>query len=359
MKSNINHIYWFAPYNISGPSTRYRGFLPLKYLSKNNITNDFVFPERSIKGVLRFIRIFTTALFFREKNSIIVIQKVCSNRFYANLLKLLVVFQSKWTQFDIDDAEYVRQDTKSLHFFLKKCSIISVGSEELMIYCRTFNANVYILTSPVTEHNIVKKERNEIMNIGWVGDFGNGNKISKDFSHKTSLYKILFPVLKLIDKPIKLTLIGVKNKSDIPEIHNYFKNSNNININILENLEWKNDNWVYDEIVKLDIGVSPMINHLFNRSKSAFKAKQYLSVGIPTIASNVGENDKFVINNKNGIICNNNIDFKKAIDKFLEMSHSNYFEFSNNAIAYKDEYSMKRYSEKLINMFENAIQHAL
>lgn len=355
----IEHIYWFAPYNLNGPSTRYRGFLPLEYLSKNNITNDFVFPERSLMSVLRFFRIFMTILFFRKKNSIIVIQKICSNRFYANLLKLLVVFQPNRTQFDIDDAEYLRQDTKSLHFFLKKCSIISVGSEELMSYSKKFNENVYILTSPVTDHNIVKKERNEIMNIGWVGDFGNGNKISKDFSHKTSMYKILFPVLKLINKPIKLTLIGVKNETDIPEIRNYFKNSGNITINILENLNWKNDDWVYNEIAKFDIGVSPMTNHLFNRSKSAFKAKQYLSVGIPTIASNVGENDRFVLNNKNGVICNNNEDFKNAIDRFLEMSNSKYFEFSNNAIADKDKYSMKEYSKKLIRKHENAIQQQI
>ena len=48
MKNNIKHIYWFAPYNLNYPSTRYRGVLPLKYLSENNVTNDFVFPERSI-----------------------------------------------------------------------------------------------------------------------------------------------------------------------------------------------------------------------------------------------------------------------------------------------------------------------
>ena len=41
-----------------------------------------------------------------------------------------------------------------------------------------------------------------------------------------------------------------------------------------------------------------MLNHPFNQAKSAFKAKQYLSCGIPVIASDVGENRKFVLNNK-------------------------------------------------------------
>ena len=347
----VKHIYWFAPYNLNGPSTRYRGHLPLTYLLKErNIQNDFVFPERSVNGTLRLLKVFFSIIFFKKKNSIIVIQKVCSNRLYANILKLLILLKPKNTQFDIDDAEYLRNDTKSLHFFLRKCSVISVGSEELKRYCMTFNPNVYTLTSPVTQHDIVKKERNNKINIGWVGDFGNGYEVSKEFSHKTNMYKILFPVLKLISKPIKLTFIGIKNKMDIPEIHSYFKDCKNIEIDILENLFWEEDSWVYDKIAKFDIGVSPMINHLFNRSKSAFKAKQYLSVGVPTIASNVGENNKFVLNNENGIICNNNDEFKKAIYKFIEMDNSEYLTYSKNAILHKNEYSLQKYGTELLEI---------
>ncbi len=352
--NKIEHIYWFASYNLNGPSTRYRGYYPVTFLYKSyGISNDFVFPTRTIPGLLRFIIVFFSVLLFRKRNSIIVIQKVISNRVYANLLKIIVLLQPKRTQFDIDDAEYLRCNPKSLHFFLRKCSIISVGSEELMKYCKTFNKNVYILTSPVTEHNIVKKERNEIMNIGWVGDFGNGNNKTKDFSHKKSMYNILFPVLKLIDKPIKVTLIGIKNEMDIPLIYNYFKKNKNIEISILKNLIWDKDDWVYDEISKFDIGVSPMTNHLFNRSKSAFKAKQYLSVGVPTIASDVGENNKFVLNNENGIVCKTNEDFKNAIDVFLNMNDAEYTKFSINSIKHKDDYTMLKYCNTLIEIYIN------
>jgi len=349
----IKHIYWFASYNLNGPSTRYRGYYPLSFLDRHyKIKNDFIFPQRNSLGIFKFLKIALTILFFRKKNSLIVIQKICSNRLYANTLKLLIFFQSKHTQYDLDDAEYLRQDTKSLHFFLKKCKVISVGSEELKKYCLSFNSNVFILTSPVTEHKIIKKKRNKIPNIGWVGDFGNGDIIQKEFSHKTSMYNILFPQIKKISIPIKLTLIGIKNQSDIPEIIEYFKNTPNINIEIPINLEWKNDYWVYKMITKFDIGVSPMVQHLYNRSKSAFKAKQYLSVGIPTIASNVGENNKFVFHNKNGIICNNKNDFYTAICNIINMSDKEYFNFSKNAINHKNEYSMKNYCEMLLKIYK-------
>lgn len=354
----IEHIYWFAHYNLKGPSTRYRGYYPLKFLKKEyGIDNDFVFPERTKSAIWFFLKVYINVLFFRKKNSIIVIQKICSNRIYANLLKILVLFQSKNTQYDIDDAEYLRQEVKTLHFFLKRCEVITVGSKALKEYCEKFNKNVFILTSPVSEHNVQKKDRNKIINIGWVGDLGNGNDISKEFSHKKSMFSILFSQIKKIKIPIELTLIGVKKESDIPEIIEYFKDNSNIKINIPTNLNWEKDDWVYTEIKKFDIGVSPLSNHLFNVSKSAFKLKQYLSVGIPTIASDVGENKKFVRHNKNGFLCSNNDrDFENAIIKISEMSDDTYFEFSRNAFNTKKEFSMTNYCDLLIGIYKNVTQ---
>lgn len=356
----IEHIYWFAPYNLNGPSTRYRGYYPLKVLKKEyGIDNDFVFPERNKAGILNFLKVYINALFFRKRNSLIVIQKICSNRIYANLLKILVVFQSNNTLYDIDDAEYLRQDVNTLHFFLKRCKVITVGSYALKEYCKNFNENVFILTSPVSEHIEEKKERNKITNIGWVGDFGNGNDISKEFSHKKSMFTILFPQIKRLKIPVELTLIGIKKENDIPEIIEYFKDNSNIKINIPTNLNWEKDEWVYSEIKKFDIGVSPLSDHLFNESKSAFKAKQYLSVGIPTIASDVGENNKFVRHNENGYLCRNGRDFENAIINISEMSDDKYFELSRNAINNKRDFSIKNYCDLLNGICKNAIQQKI
>lgn len=118
------------------------------------------------------------------------------------------------------------------------------------------------------------------------------------------MFSIFFLELSKISFPIKLTLIGVKNQKDIPEIREYFKEQSNIEIEIPTNLQWENDAWIYPKILTFDLGVSPMNNHLFNKSKSAFKAKQYLSCGIPTAACNVGDNKEFVKHNKNGFIIN-------------------------------------------------------
>ncbi len=349
MKNKINHIYWFASINLNGPSTRYRLYYPLLYLKQHyNIDSQFVFPDRSIKGIIHFIHIFFLALLFRKKNSIIVIQKVFTNRVYANVLKFLVLVQKNNTLYDIDDAEYLRESTKALHFFLKKCETVSVGSKTLYEYCSLFNKNVYLQTSPITHHYIRKTKRNEKFTIGWVGDTGNGDNLYHPYSHKRSLFELFFTQLLKINHPLKLILIGVKHPSDVLEIINFFKNSPNIELEIPTDLNWKNDNWLYPVIAGFDVGISPMVNHPFNQAKSAFKAKQYLSCGIPVIASDVGENSKFVRNGINGIICNTPEDFLSAIIRFLNMSEQEYLDFSKNCHKDIENYSMDNYCKNFI-----------
>lgn len=353
-KNKINHIYWFSSGNLRSPSTRYRVHYPLKYFKeKHNISSDFIYPSLSLKGIIEFLYIYVSALLFRKKNSVIVIQKVCSNRLFANALKILVLIQKKQTLYDIDDAEYLRTKTTTLNFFLKKCESISVGSSKLFDYCSSFNNNVYLQTSPVAIHHERKNKKQAKLTIGWVGDTGNGNSISHSFSHKKSLFELFFTPLLEIEKPIKLILVGVKCPSDIVEIINFFKDSQNIELEIPTNLNWKNDDWIYPVIAEFDVGISPIVNHPFNQAKSAFKAKQYLSCGVPVIASGVGENIKFVKNNFNGIICNTPKDFRNAVYRFINMNTQEYLKFSQNCLEHTDKYSIDNYCKTFIEKQNN------
>lgn len=350
----LQHVYWFAPYNLTCPSTRYRGKYPLEWLEEHQgITFDFVTPDRSFRGVLHFLNVYLMALFFRKKDSLIVIQKVCSLRWYAKALKLLISIRNQDTLYDIDDAEYYRQPTPTLHFFLKNCQQIQVGSKALQDYCLQYNTNVHIATSPVIEHVIHKQKKNDLFTIGWVGDLGNGKAVSKDFSHKSSLFKLFFPVLKTIDFPLKLMLIGVKQPEDIPEIELYFKDKPNISLEIPVDLDWTSDGWLYEQIKTFDLGVSPMVDHPFNQAKSAFKAKQYLSCAVPVLASDVGENRNYVLDQKNGWICSQSEDFYKGIKAFYSMNRADYRQYQNHSLAHLSTFSMKSYCMVIMKNFNS------
>ncbi|MEM6347138.1 MAG: glycosyltransferase [Bacteroidota bacterium] len=287
-------------------------------------------------------------LLFRRANSLVVIQKIYTNRYYANLLKLLVWLRNENTVYDLDDAEYYRWPAQTLVFFIKHCQYIQVGSESLRAYCLKYNPNVFLATSPVIVHKQYKTHKGTKPVLGWVGDFGNGRKVTQAFSHKTNLYQLFFSKLASIRYPIKLVLIGVKNESDIPELKDLFANYPHIELEIPTNLNWRDDRWLYTKIVEFDIGLSPLVSHPFNEAKSAFKAKQYLSCGVPVVASDVGENNKFITHGVNGYLCNSADEFIKAIDQIVKMDPPSYAELVAHALETEGKFSLDRYCGALI-----------
>ena len=346
----LKHIYWFAHFNLSCPSTRYRGKYALEYVKeKKQISSDFVYPASDLKNIIHFLTVYLKVLFFRKKNSIIVFQKIRTNRFYGRMLKFLLFARNKNTIYDIDDAEYLRFPKEIIDHYIKHSHYVITGGTVLEDYCRKLNKNIFISTSPVTEHSFSKTQRNTKPVIGWVGDYGNGNEIEKEYSHKSSLNSILFPAIAQLKFELKLVLIGVKEKEDIPEIKKYFQSYPHVELDIPENLSWEDDRWLYKKICEFDLGVSPILDFEFNRAKSAFKAKQYLSCGIPTIASNVGENSTFV-NTSNGFICDSVNDYVSAITSITNYSKEDYQKLSDNAYNCKGSFSMQLYCEKLIGM---------
>jgi glycosyltransferase involved in cell wall biosynthesis len=105
---------------------------------------------------------------------------------------------------------------------------------------------------------------------------------------------------------------------------------------------------LYPLIATFDIGVSPMVDHPFNQAKSAFKAKQYLSCGVPVVGSSIGENDKFVQHGQNGLLCEEAQDFKLALKQFAQMDKNEYLKFSTNALSSYPKYSIANYCTLLL-----------
>ncbi len=322
--------------------------MPLEQLKKEGISYDFFYPQASLSAYWRFLSMVISIVFFRKANSLIVIQKVCSTRTYGRTLKWLVQRNPQATLYDLDDAEYYRQPTTSLHFFLKHCQWIQVGSQALADYARQFNAQVFVNTSPVPIQTITKKAKNDCLTLGWVGDFGNGKAISKAFAHKTSLFQLLFPVLKELPFPIKLVLVGVKKSEDIPLVERYFEDCPHISLEIPNQLDWTNDTWLYETILNFDLGVSPLVAHPFNIAKSAFKAKQYLSCGVPVIASAVGENGTFIQEGQNGRLCTCSNDWNNALSYFQALGQSDYSTYVEQALAGRAKFSLLHYTKKLV-----------
>lgn len=348
MKRRSLQIFWFSYYDLRSPSVRYRGKLPLEYLENNfPVKTHFYIPTRTPVGILQFLKVFCLALFSKSSSSLIVIQKVLSNGPYAKALQFLTRFKPSQTLYDLDDAEQYRFPVKQLHFFLTNCQKVAVGSHALHQYCQQFNKQVYWQTSAVLSQKCIKQKQNKKLHLGWIGDYGTPHSTS--FSHRSTLNNEVFPEIQKIKIPIKLSLIGVKVPSDIALIKQKFAAFSHIEICIPEQLDWTNDDWLYPKIAEFDVGLAPYTDHPFCHAKSAFKIKQYLSCGVPVIASNIGDNSLFVKNGFNGFLLEKPTDLVPIINTFAMMDAATYSQMNKNCLQRLTPFSIENYCKILLH----------
>lgn len=340
----MNYIYWFSLFDQSSPSVRYRGLYLLEALKKEHgVDYVIVYPGYSFLTISRFLKSYFSALLFRKKKSLIVIQRVYTKRIYATALKLLVVVRKKHTLYDIDDAEYVEHDPDTIHFFMNHCAGCSTGSHALMDYAKQFNHNVFVLTTPVTRHHHRKENLNNVFTIGWIGCFWG--------THKANLYQLFLPGILEADFPLKFSILGVRSEAYREELQRYYCGNPNIQLDIPDEIDWFDEDAIYKRIKQFDIGISPLMDTEINRCKSAYKLKQYFSCGVPVLGSSVGENSCFLVHGMNGFICNNPEEYYGEIRKVKAMRQEEYDALSSNAIRMVAQFDLDHSCRVLLSRY--------
>jgi glycosyltransferase involved in cell wall biosynthesis len=185
-------------------------------------------------------------------------------------------------------ARYVKcaWKTRSL---LRGARSVLAGNSYVAEYSRQYNADVHLVPTVVdTQVYRPRSEVSAIPTLGWIG------------SHSTHEYlRSLLPVLNRLARraPFRLRVVG-------PEADRSPQGFE------CENVRWRADREV-EEVRSFDIGLFPVIDSRWSRGKSGFKAVQYGAVGIPTVASPVGENREIVIDRETGILA-------ESADEWLE-----------------------------------------
>ena len=343
--SKIRFIYWFAYHNLYASSVRYRGKYPLEYARENpGIGSYFITPGYSPKDIFKFIKAYISALLFRKKDSIIVIQRVQSSFIYANLLKILVWIRHHNTVYDLDDADYLTNDPTTIYDLAGRCAFVSAGSREIAEHLRPFNPNTFHITSPVYDLGLVKTKRSTPFTIGWIGSFGPG--------HRDSLYRFVFPAVKDLPFPCRLVVVGIIEQPDLERIRHYFDGCRDLELHIPLDLDWNNEEDLQRRILEFDVGIATLLDTPEQLAKSGIKAKQYMNNGVPVLSNNLPENNMVVKHGKNGFLCDSPGEFRERIIQFRNMADEEYSKFSLNARNSIVNFDYRKYFgdfEKMIN----------
>ena len=257
---------------------------------------------------------------------------------------LAKVFRKKII-YDFDDAiwlpNYSEANTgfhklknyKKVNKIMQWSDLISCGNQYLSEYASKYNSNVVInptTIDTVNYHNTqlynYKVEKNKVV-IGWTG------------THTTIKYlEFLKPILEKLKESFKFEFCVISNEHP------------NLNLPNLNFIKWQKDTEILD-LMKFDIGVMPLSNNKWAKGKCGFKALQYMSLGIPTVASPVGVNIDIINEGENGFLCDTQEEWLTALT-FLLIKEENRTDMSESAKQkIKDEFSVLSNKHNFLSLF--------
>lgn len=201
--------------------------------------------------------------------------------------------------YDFDDAIWLANTSEAnkiaegLKWHQKVSSICrwayknSCGNAYLAAYARQFNPRVVINPTTIdTEHlhNQVRSQlAAELPVIGWTG------------THSTLKYlQPLVPVLAQLEaEGLAFEFRVISNQP--PEFDQPLRS--------LRYVPWRKATEIQD-LLAFNVGLMPLEDDQWAKGKCAFKALQYMALGIPALVSPIGVNTEVVQHGQNGYICN-------------------------------------------------------
>jgi len=197
--------------------------------------------------------------------------------------------------YDFDDAIWLPNNSEANRFiarwfkFHRKVKSIcrmsykvSAGNQFLAQYAEQVNSQVEVIPTTIDTnnyHNKIKIHTNKIpLVVGWTGTHSTIIQISQIEEQLGQLQnEIAFELLIICNADPGFTKVK----------YSYHPWSAETEIN---------------DLLRFDIGVMPLRNTDWERGKCGFKALQYMSLGIPCIASDVGANSNIITHNVDGIL---------------------------------------------------------
>jgi glycosyltransferase involved in cell wall biosynthesis len=225
---------------------------------------------------------------------------------------LLVKVLRKHIIYDFDDAIWLPNTSEanriaaSLKWHHKVACICgwayknSCGNAYLAAYARQFNPAVVINPTTIDTVHLHNQVRDQLtpgpMVIGWTG------------THSTLKYLLpVLPVLAQLEaEGLEFEFRVISNQAPA------FSQS----LRSLRFVPWQKATEIPD-LLAFHVGLMPLEDDKWAQGKCAFKALQYMALGIPALVSPIGMNTEVVQDGKNGYICQEPADWYSRLHELL------------------------------------------
>ncbi|MCD6579021.1 glycosyltransferase family 4 protein [bacterium] len=304
------------------PNSYYRLPIPIKG------TSIIVFPFKFINRLINILFNINADIVFLQKDLI---------PYFPPVLEWIIFKLYKRVIYDFDDSIYLRFE-KKIKFIVKNSSTVIVGNNYLRKWALQYNKNVIVIPTSVDTNRYTFHFKENIKKdpiIGWTGT-------SSNFKY----LKILVNPLEMIKNDFKLKII-----SDNPKKAKLlFSKKNNV-----ESIKWSKESEIKD-LSSINIGIMPLIDNEWAKGKCGFKLIQYMALGIPCVASPVGENKNIIEDGINGFLAADNNEWVEKL-QILLTNLEIYKKIAFNARrTIKKRYSIQGNIYKLTKCFQDVYE---
>jgi glycosyltransferase involved in cell wall biosynthesis len=235
---------------------------------------------------------------------VLFVQKSISKKIFlcSKLMKLL----GKKIIYDLDDPAY--QSWQIVDDFISLSDLVLVENQFNKNHCKKINPKmiVEILLGPIDFAHYSKAKRlsgKKEVCIGWIGSAGTSKNI-------VFIVNALERIGKKFPDKVKFVIIGGTKE----RVNHEFENIK------VEYKEWSLKSEI-SNLSKFDIGLMPLKDGIENRGKGGYKLLQYMSAGLPCIATDVGVNKMLLgAKKERGLLVdsnNNEVQWYNAFKTFI------------------------------------------
>jgi glycosyltransferase involved in cell wall biosynthesis len=179
---------------------------------------------------------------------------------------------------------------------IRAAHLVTVSTEPLAEVLRKFHDNVVVLPNHIDGRLLeMERARRERVTVGWAG----GDSHLRDID-------MIAPTLR--------RFIGRNPKVDFHNIGTDYTRVLKIPGRVTG---WEANVWDYYQHIDFDIGLAPLVDSTFNRSKSAIKAMEYAALGIPVIASDREPYRPFVLDGVTGFLVRREHEWAKRLRELV------------------------------------------
>ncbi len=233
---------------------------------------------------------------------------------------------------------FYRYRIKLFQKMLGRAKMVVTSNTYLADYAKKFNSNVINVCAPV-DTNLYKpfpKKNKDKVVLGWIGS-----------SSTTYLFKnmeYIFTELEKKHKNLELFNIG----GDIVNLKNVS----------IKNIPWSQES-IMNDFSKIDIGLMPLDASEANKGRLGYKMILYASLGIPTVAENIGLNSEVIFPGQNGFLVQGEKEWIDVLSRLIEDENLRRVLGKNARDLALTTYDKRKYEEQYVAIFNSFLKSSM